>query len=74
MIDNTPTVEGAIKKSATQIEVLWTVRQVADYLQVVEQTVRGMAKRGTLPSIKIGRQWRFRTEDIDKYLKDSQAK
>jgi excisionase family DNA binding protein len=39
-------------------EVL-TTAQLADLLQVDEQAVRTLARRGDLPGRKIGRDWRF---------------
>lgn len=44
---------------------LWTVRELADYLQVTEQTIRSLARRGDLPAVKVGRVWRFRKDEID---------
>jgi PTS system nitrogen regulatory IIA component len=44
-------------------EVL-TVQEVADYLRVDIRTVYRLAKRGDIPCIKIGRQWRFNRDDI----------
>ena len=44
-------------------EVL-TVEEVANYLRIDIRTVYRLAKRGDIPCIKIGRQWRFNREDI----------
>ena len=44
-------------------EVL-TVQEVANYLRIDIRTVYRLAKKGELPCIKIGRQWRFNREDI----------
>lgn len=44
-------------------EVL-TVQEVADYLRIDIRTVYRLAKRGDIPCIKIGRQWRFNREEI----------
>ena len=44
-------------------EVL-TVQEVANYLRIDIRTVYRLAKRGDIPCIKIGRQWRFNREDI----------
>jgi len=44
-------------------EVL-TVQEVANYLRVDIRTVYRLAKRGDIPCIKIGRQWRFNRDDI----------
>ncbi len=44
-------------------EVL-TVQEVANYLRIDIRTVYRLAKRGDIPCIKIGRQWRFNRDDI----------
>jgi len=44
-------------------EVL-TVQEVANYLRVDIRTVYRLAKRGDIPCIKIGRQWRFNRDEI----------
>jgi excisionase family DNA binding protein len=43
---------------------LWTVEEVAGYLKLQPETIRGMARRGELPAIKIGKVWRFRKSAI----------
>jgi excisionase family DNA binding protein len=47
-------------------DLLWTVNDVAVYLKLQPETVRGMARRGELPGIKIGKVWRFRKSAINK--------
>jgi excisionase family DNA binding protein len=48
-------------------EVL-TVQEVANYLRIDIRTVYRLAKRGDIPCIKIGRQWRFNRDDIKDLL------
>jgi excisionase family DNA binding protein len=45
-----------------------TIRQVADYLQVAERTIYKLAWAGELPGFKVGNMWRFKKEDIDKWI------
>jgi excisionase family DNA binding protein len=45
-----------------------TIRQVADYLQVAERTVYKLAWAGELPGFKVGNTWRFKKEDIDRWI------
>lgn len=47
---------------------LWTIKEVADYLNVAEKTVSRMIGRGELPSVKVGGQWRFSPERIRAWL------
>ena len=50
-------------------EPLLTVEDVAGYLRLNAETVRVMARRGELPSIKVGKRvWRFKTNEIKKWL------
>lgn len=44
---------------AAEIEPLWTVKDVAGYLRLKQETVRVMARSGKLPAIKVGKLWRF---------------
>ena len=55
------TLSGA---SYSNIEPLWTVQEVADYLRLKPETVRSMARRDELPAVKLGRVWRFRSTEI----------
>jgi excisionase family DNA binding protein len=43
---------------------LLTARQVAELLQWNRYTVIKKAEKGDLPGFKMGREWRFRQEDI----------
>lgn len=54
-------------------ETLWTVPEVAKYLRLTPQTIRSMARQAKIPSIKMGRSYRFRVDDIQNWLK-SQSK
>jgi excisionase family DNA binding protein len=45
-----------------------TVPELCDYLQLSEAKVREMLRRGELPAILIGRQWRIRKAAIDAWL------
>jgi excisionase family DNA binding protein len=45
-----------------------TTDEVLDYLQVNLRTVYRLIKAGTLPAVRVGRQWRFRRADLDAWL------
>ena len=55
---------------ATTTDQLWTVEELAGYLKLQPETVRGMARRGELPGIKIGKVWRFRKSAIKKIFQE----
>jgi excisionase family DNA binding protein len=45
-----------------------TTDELLDYLHINLRTVYRMIKLGTLPAVRIGRQWRFRKHEIDAWL------
>lgn len=48
----------------TALEPLLTVPAAATYLAVSESTVYRLAARGDLPAVRVGRQLRFRLEEL----------
>ena len=52
----------------TKGQSLLTARQVQTMFGVDRSTVYRMAEDGRLPALKIGRQWRFRPEEIERLL------
>lgn len=55
-------------------EPLWTVKEVAGYLRLGQETVRMMARRGELPSLKVGKRvWRFKPGDVKGWLSTHQG-
>jgi excisionase family DNA binding protein len=51
---------------------LWTVDDVAAYLQLQPETIRSMARRGELPGLKIGKVWRFQNNAIREMLTNTE--
>lgn len=51
-----------------------TTEEVLDYLQVNIRTVYRLIKAGRIPAVRVGRQWRFRKQDIDTWLDSQRAK
>ena len=47
-----------------------SVREVAQYLKLNEQTVYRLAREGKLPASKIGKQWRFSRREIEALILD----
>ncbi len=50
-----------------------TVEEIADLLQVSVETVRGYInrKRNKLPAFKVGREWRVRRKDLDRWVEEN---
>ncbi|MEZ5290730.1 MAG: helix-turn-helix domain-containing protein [Vicinamibacterales bacterium] len=49
-------------------EAFLTTDEVLAYLQVNLRTVYRLIEAGKLPAVRVGRQWRFRRQDIDRWL------
>lgn len=45
-----------------------TVAEVADQLRVSNMTVYRLVQAGTLPAARVGRSYRIRADDVDRYL------
>lgn len=48
--------------------VIWTAAETADFLRLRPSTVADMARRGDLPSIRIGRHRRYLKADVVRYV------
>ena len=49
-------------------DAILTPEEAAAYLKVNPQTVYRNLRRGRLPGAKVGRQWRLRRSDLDRFL------
>lgn len=49
---------------------LMTIEEVAAYMQVSRFTVYRLAKERSMPATRIGRQWRFQKEEIDRWMRE----
>ena len=47
-----------------------TVQEVADLMRVSSMTVYRLIKAGELPAVRVGKSYRLREDDVDKYLAD----
>ena len=57
-----------IAHSERLLEPIWSSDEAARYLRIHPRTLTRMARRGEVPSIQIGRLWRFRRIDLDAWL------
>ena len=52
-----------------------TLNEVAEYLRIPRSTAYKLVQEGRIPGQKVGRQWRFRRDTIDRWLDEGgQAK
>ena len=49
-------------------ETFLTTEEVLEYLQVNLRTVYRLIKAGKIPAVRVGRQWRFRRDDLIAYM------
>ena len=62
MMDNT---------TEMRTEERWVnLADVAEHLSVSQDTIRNWLKSGKLPTIKAGKQYKFRLSEVDKLLED----
>ena len=61
-------------KSMPQEPGLMTVDEIAQYLKINVYTAYRMAERGELPAVKLGRIWRFKKDDIYRWLADKMTR
>ena len=52
-------------------ERLLTVAEVADHMRVSSMTVYRLIKAGALKAVRVGKNYRIRTGDLDAYLQSS---
>ncbi len=50
-----------------------TLKEVAVYLKLAEKTAYRLAAEGKLPGFKVGGSWRFRRQDIERWITRQQA-
>lgn len=50
------------------LELVLTVKEVAQYLRVNQRTVYRLAVDRKLPGFKVGATWRFKRADIDSWI------
>ena len=51
-----------------------TVKEVADYLHVHQSTIYRMLKRSQLPAFRVGSDWRFNVEAIDRWRSQMESR
>jgi excisionase family DNA binding protein len=58
---------------APVISPMLTANELANYLRVNRSTVYRLLKRGELPGFRIGSEWRFQIEEVNRWLKSRGA-
>lgn len=47
-----------------------TLRDIAKYLKLADKTAYRLAAEGKLPGFKVGGSWRFKSEDIESWIRE----
>ncbi len=47
-----------------------TLKEVAAYLKLAEKTAYKLAAEGKFPGFKVGGSWRFKSQDIERWIED----
>lgn len=50
---------------------IMTIKEVANYLKMNEKTIYKLAKERKIPAFKIGGNWRFKREAINKWIDEN---
>jgi excisionase family DNA binding protein len=60
-------------KSNTKVQIL-NVSELSKYLRVHKTTIYRMLRQGRLPGFRIGSDWRFSVEAIERWQRDRKRK
>jgi excisionase family DNA binding protein len=63
-----------MRRSLSDIAPLLTVKDLCNYLKVNQSTVYRLLKTGQLPAFRIGSDWRFEVEEIDRWRVEREKK
>ena len=53
-----------------QLTEAYTAEEIAKYLKLHPYTIRRLAREKKIPAFRVGGQWRFRKDEIDKWSKN----
>ena len=57
----------------TDTSMVMTVKELSGYLKVHPSTIYRQLRRGRLPAFKVGSDWRFNIESIDRWRLDQDS-
>ena len=59
-----------LNQGITMSDEILTLKEVAEYLKLAEKTAYRLAAEGKLPGFKVGGSWRFKREDVEKWIEE----
>ena len=66
--DQENNTKSGISMASRKLTPLLTVNEVADYISLEPDSVRGLAREGRIPATKLGKVWRFKLEEINEWI------
>lgn len=63
-----------MKRHLSDTASVLTVKELAEYLKVHPSTIYRLLKRGQLRAFKVGSDWRFNVEEIDRWRLEGEKK
>ena len=63
-----------MRRSLSDTAPVLTVRDLSTYLKVHQSTIYRLLKTGQLPAFKVGSDWRFNVEEIDRWRVERENK
>ena len=63
-----------MKRTSSDIGPVLTVGDLSNYLKVHPSTIYRLLKSRQLPAFKVGSDWRFKREDIDRWRIEGEKK
>jgi PTS system nitrogen regulatory IIA component len=57
-----------MKPRPTLARPVMKVKEIAEYLRVNSNTVRRWIRKGEIPAFKVGTDYRFKRDEIDKWI------
>ena len=51
-----------------------TIKELAQYLKLAEKTAYRLASDGKLPGFKVGGAWRFRRDEVSRWIIDQEKR
>lgn len=67
-------MNGKKKQENLGMDKWLTLEQIAEYLQMSTSSIYKMAQKGKIPAYKVGRQWRFKKEEIDRWIEEGKLR
>ena len=62
-----------MRRASPDLQAFLTTEQVLGDLKTTPRTIYRLIRDGELPAVRIGRQWRFRRADLDRWVERQAA-